>query len=137
MVRLNSTQLSKQQTDQLWLQLIEIISPKQPSHTTRVLHEVLGREEQIMIAKRIAAAVLITEGVTPYRIANKLKLSQTTIHSIRKKVEHGGYAHTLSSITRNKKEYVTFLDTLDTILHLGGILPHYNGLDRYSPLKRP
>lgn len=131
MVRLNSNQLSSQQIERLWLQLAEMAAPKSSTHTAKILREILGHEERIMVAKRLAAAVLLVEGLTPYRIADELKLSQATIHAIREKVEAGGFSTSLQYISKTKKDYFSFLDTLDKILHLGGLLPHYNGIDRY------
>lgn len=131
MVRLNSNQLTDKQIERLWLQLAQMVAPKSAHHSAAVLQEILGYEERVMVAKRLAAAVLLVEGLTPYRIADELKLSQATIHAIREKVDKGEFNESLTYISRNKKNYFAFLNTLDTILHLGGILPHYNGLDRY------
>src|SRR3989344_7066492 len=128
MVRLNRNALSKKQLDDLFVQFAKTISPKDSKHADLVLTELLGKEERIMVAKRLAIVVLLIEGVSMYKISKLLKLSQSTVEHISKKIQNGNFDHTLGKISKSKKDYFAFLDILDNILHLGGILPHYNGL---------
>ncbi len=46
------------------------------------------------------------------------------------------YKETIILLQKNKRDYLAILDTIDSILHLGGILPHRVGLDRYKNLNR-
>ncbi len=131
MVHLNQNNLSKKQLDDLFTQLSSTIAPADQQRAGCILTELLGIEERIMIAKRLAAVGLLAEGASQYKIGNLLKLSQSTIAHINEKLESGQYNVTLKNVSKTKKDYFTFLNTLDNILHLGGILPHYNGLDRY------
>jgi len=131
MVRLNRHSLSTEQSDDLFQQLASVISPRDSVHVGAILTELLGREERIMLAKRLAAIALLVEGASPYRTARVLKLSESTVAGIAAKLAKGHYDQTLQCVARTKKGYHSFLKTLDDILHLGGVLPHYNGLDRY------
>jgi uncharacterized protein YerC len=131
MVRLNRNALSKKQLDDLFTQFAKAVSPKDFKHTDLVLTELLGKEERIMLAKRFAVVAMLVEGVSMYKIGQLLKLSQSTVEHISKKLQNGHFDYMLKKISKTKKDYFAFLDTLDNILHLGGILPHYNGLDRY------
>ena len=134
MVHLNHNKLSKKQLDNLFSQLATTVAPKNETEATTILTELLGTEERIMVAKRLATVVLLTEGMSQYKIGNLLKLSQSTIANIAKKLQAGHYEGTLRKVSKTKKDYLAFLDTLDKILHLGGTLPHYNGLERYRGL---
>jgi len=134
MVRLNKTHLQEEQINKLFFQLATMLTSKQAGHVNAVLFEILGREEQIMIAKRLAVILLISEGLSSYKIGNTLKLSESTIASIRNKLANDEYDTIMQNLGKSKKKYFDLLTTLDSILHLGGILPHYNGLDRYKGL---
>lgn len=135
MVHLNRNTLSEQQLNNLYLQFSSTVAPHNHQHAERILTELLGQEERVMIAKRLAVAVLLVEGTSKYKISRVLKLSESTIEKIAQKLKQGRFDYTLNKVSKTKKDYFAFLSTLDSILHLGGILPHYNGLDRYKHLR--
>jgi len=135
MVRLNRHTLTQRQQADLLAQLADTISPQDPATAQRIVRELCGHEEQIMLAKRLAAVVLLVEGISMYKAAQLLRLSQSTVEHIARKLERGHFAHTLAQVSKTQQQYQSFLDTLDAILHLGGLLPHYSGLDRYRFLK--
>jgi uncharacterized protein YerC len=135
MVRLNKNLLTDQQFEQLFIQFIRIVDPKKSAPVGGVLREILGKEERIMIAKRLATIVLLLEGKSLYSIAHTLKISPTTAEKIKRHLDDGSYTTILSRLSKSKRNYFAILDTIDSILHLGGILPHYNGLDRYKNIR--
>lgn len=131
MVRLNKNELEADQLEALSAQLYKTIGKLNVANSREFIHELLGFEEQVMLAKRLAAIVLLLEGNSPYKIASLLQLSQSTVATYSKRIEEGLYDDLIRILGKSKKDYFAFLDVLDSILHLGGILPHYNGLDRY------
>ena len=131
MVRLNKTQLTTDQFDALFTQLNEALGNLSTSNTNVFLSELLGKEERMMLAKRLAIIILLVEGKSLYKISDILKVSPTTAEKLKWKLEKGEFNHILIIMGKNKKEYFSILETLDSILHLGGILPHYNGIERY------
>jgi len=135
MVRLNRNALDRKKIDALFGQLATAIAPSDAKHANKLLTELLGREERIMLAKRLAAIVLLAKGVSRYKISRTLKLSQSTVEHILRKSRNGHFNTTLKTVSRTKKDYLAFLDTLDNILHLGGILLHYSGSDRYRSVR--
>ncbi|MCD5382272.1 MAG: Trp family transcriptional regulator [Candidatus Pacebacteria bacterium] len=135
MVRLNRNILTNKQLESLFRQFTTAISPGDPSRAEEVLTELLGFEERLMLAKRLAAVVLLVEGVSMYKVGQQLKLSQSTVSALAVKLKKGHFDSTLQQVSKTKKDYFSFLDTLDSILHMGGVLPHYNGLDRYRYMK--
>jgi len=132
MVRLNKSHLQQKQIDQLFNQLAIIIAPKEPDRTAAALGELLGKEERIMLAKRIAVIVLLSEGFSGYKIAEELKLSKSTIATISEKLSAGKFNKIEKLLAKDSQKYHSILEVIDNILHLGGTLPHYNGLDRYK-----
>jgi len=132
MVRLNKNLLTQQQFEQLFIQFARIVGPHKSAEVDGVLREILGEEERVMVAKRLAAIVLLLENKSLYGIANTLKISPSTAQKIKANLEAGNYSTILKRLGKSKKNYFAILDTIDSVLHLGGILPHYNGLDRYK-----
>ena len=131
-VRINKNNLDPEDLEKLFYQCSYILSPKEACHTQLVLQEILGFEERLTIAKRIATIVLLAENMSRYKISVHLKLSQSTVASTANKLNNGEYFIILSTLGKNKTDYYKRLKTLDSSLHRGGILPHYNGLDRYK-----
>ena len=78
MVRLNKNLLTEQQLDDIFLQFTKIMNDGRDSNTNEILHEILRKEERIMIAKRLATIILVVEGKSLYSISRSLKISPTT-----------------------------------------------------------
>ena len=131
MVRLNKSKLSNTQLNKLSKQFTQLIASSKEDQTITVFDSLLGKEEKIMIIKRLAVIILLVEGKTLYSISRAVKVSPATAKKLKLDIERGKYDELLRVIGKNKKEYFSILETIDNILHLGGILPHYNGLDRY------
>jgi len=131
MVRLNKTQLTNNQLTALFTQLSELFGKLNSNQTNLVFSELLGPEEKIMIAKRLAIIILLLEDKSLYKISKLLKVSAATAEKMKIGLESGRFEETLSVLNSSKKDYFKVLETLDSILHLGGVLPHYNGIDRY------
>ncbi len=131
MVHLNKNHLHKKQLNSLFETLGKALNK---ADSSLFLTEILGAEEKIMLAKRLTVIILLLEGKSLYTIASTTKISPATARHIKLKLEKGDYNYILSQLGKTKKNYFTILETIDNILHLGGILPHYNGLDRYHGL---
>jgi Trp operon repressor len=125
MVRLNRNELEKSQLDKLLGELSKTVSHLPSGNTDVFLSELLGNEERIMIAKRLAIVVLLLEKYSLYEIANILKVSPMTARSLKQKLNRGELDSVVKEISKNKKTYLSLLNTLDSVFHLGGILPHY------------
>ena len=134
MVRLNKNHLTDTQLNKLFSQLNQTPSDLSPTETNLFLSDLLGKEERIMLAKRLGIIVLLIEGYSLYKIARILKVSSATAKKIKLALDNGNLDNILKSLGKNKQDYFTILSTIDSILHLGGILPHYNGLDRHKHL---
>lgn len=131
MVRLNKNELSSKQLKSLLDQFDTTISQLNVTETNLLLNELLGHEERIMLAKRLATIILLLEGTSLYKTSALLHISPATAQKVQDGIRAQEYDHIITLLGKNKRDYFAILDTLDAILHLGGILPHYNGLDRY------
>ena len=125
MVRLNKNLLTDTQLDNLFSQFSKLLNHKDQSMVDDMLREILGPEERIMIAKRLAILILLVEGHTYYSVAKNLKISPATAQRIKFGIEKGRYQNVLRSLGKSKRDYFAILDAIDSILHLGGLLPHY------------
>ncbi len=134
MVRINKN-LLKEKELQLLLKRFDSSFAKLSSQGVSILlNELLGNEERLTMAKRLTAVVLLHEGYSMYKTAQLLKLSHSTTAIIAERLENGVYNGTLRVLKRKRIDYTKLLDTIDSILHLGGFLPHRVGLDRYRHL---
>ena len=131
MVNVNKHRLPKRDLEKLFEQLNLTLAKLDKNSAGAFLEEILGYEERLTVAKRLASIVLLAEGYSQYKTAKLLKLSPTTVEGIATRLEQGNYRGTIAILGKSKKNYFLILEALDSILHLGGALPHYNGLDRY------
>ncbi len=135
MVNVSKNQLDPKHLATLFSQLNTIVSRLNEVQADAFLTELLGPEERIMLAKRLATIIMLHEGYSQYRIAESLKLSGSTVSAITERYHRGDFKriHTLF-----KKEPVTFTDfieTLDQVLHLGFLPRKYSARDRWKFLK--
>lgn len=134
MTNVSKQPMSTAELERLFNQLNTVINSLNLTSTNRFLTELLGHEERIMLAKRFAIIIMLNESYSIYQIANRLKVSTSTVTAIQTKLTSGSYDQLLSILSKDRSVYADIWKTLDTILHLGGVLPHYVGLDRYKNL---
>ena len=132
MVRISKQPLEQSYVDELTKQLAEIIGRLTATQAVTFLTEFLGPEEKLMLAKRLAAVIMIHEKHTLYAVAHTLKISHATANTIKLRYDRGTYTETLRSLHKNKIDYGAFLDTLDMILKAG--LPRYKGNESWKAI---
>lgn len=132
MTNISKKYLPEAQLHKLQEELTRTIGQLQTKEAGYFLEELLGEEERVMIAKRLGAIILLSQGHTIYKTAETLKLSTSTVSQYEEKLSKGLYQHITSVAKKNKKGISDFLDTLEWILHGGGIMPRRAGFDRYK-----
>ena len=125
MVRLNKVKLSQEQLDGIFTQLNNILGKLSSNETGLFLSDLLGLEEKVMLAKRLAVVVMIQEGYSTYKISNTLKVSSATANKIKQQFTIGYFDNLIKFLKGNKKVYKILLETIDSILTVGGIMPYY------------
>ncbi len=93
--------------------------------TGEFLEALLGPEEQLMLAKRLAIIVMIHEGYSLYKISDSLKVSPATASKIKFYYDQDHYAPILTALKNNKPVYLAIIQSIDSMLTLGGHLPRY------------
>jgi uncharacterized protein YerC len=132
MARVSKQPLEHTYANELIAQLAEVIGRLNAPHASAFLSEFLGPEEKLMLAKRLAAVVMIHEKHTLYAVAHTLKMSHATADTIKIRYDLGLYTETLRGLRKNKIDYGAFLDTLDLILRAG--LPRYKGKENWNAI---
>jgi len=137
MVNVSKKQLPEGRLEKVFSQVNKILGVLDAPQVDILLSELLGHEERIMIAKRLSALLMLSQGHSLYKTAEKLQISTSTAEKIYTQMKKGSFDGILALFYKKKKdnEFVQLLDAVDSILHLGGILPHYNGPDRYRRRK--
>lgn len=126
MARVSKQSLTAEEQDKLITQLTEVIGRLNNSLAQHFLFEFFGREEKIMLAKRLAIITLIHEQQPLHRIAVHLHVSETTVGKLCERYNRNEFEHTIKVLTKNKTDYKQFLDLLDSILTVGGMMPRRN-----------
>lgn len=116
MTHISKLTLSEEKLAELFAQMNQIMSRLDKKHAPEFMSELLGVEERIMLAKRLAAIILYIEGSSSYRVWNLLKISPSTADRMRLNYETGKYKTIQKFITENKNEYSRILRALETIL---------------------
>lgn len=131
MVRLNKNELSTNRLEDLFKQLSKLLSNSSDRDVGAFLEQLLGPEERIMLAKRLAIAVLLKQDYSHQQIADTLHLSQSTITNLEQRIGKGGIKKIHNVLERNESALESLGNLLEEILTVGGIMPKRVGLDRY------
>ena len=132
MTNISKKLLKSKQLDQLFTQLSQLVANSNAKTAHLMLTDLLGYEERVMLAKRLAAIVMLSRGNTQYKTAQVLKISTSTTAKIQTGIKLGRYKHLTGELKKNLNLVLELLEAVDDILHLGGILPHYGGTKRYK-----
>jgi uncharacterized protein YerC len=125
MVRLNKHQLAAEQLEKILDQLTKTLGQTNEADTKTILNALLGEEEKIMIAKRLGAIVLLEQGHKPYTVSRALKMSPSTVGRIQSELLLGQYHYLFTAVKKNQISYKAIMKAIDSILTVGGIMPHY------------
>lgn len=96
----------------------------------------MGTEEKILLAKRLAAIIMLNQGQSIYKVSGTLKISTSTAKGFKSRLDSSAYDRLLKVLARDKNKFLELIDTIDSILHLGGVLPHYGQTHRSEAFKR-
>lgn len=132
MARISKHALTKTDQQRLNQQLSRTLSRLTIANSDKFLNELLGPEEKLMLAKRLAAIVMYAEGHSSYRIWKTLHLSPSTANAIRTQFESGKYEELRKLFVRHKTDYRKLLNIIDTISRAG--LPPLAGPGRWGNL---
>ena len=138
MTNISKSPLDSEQEHRLFEQLGALFKNKSAGENNLLLEELLGAEEKIMLAKRLAIIVLLYRKQTLYFIAQTLHVSPATVSRVAILLQTGRYSHICKNFDSKTKKAIDMLQAIDDILHLGGLLPHYgmtHKMDGYKKFK--
>lgn len=136
MTNVSKHPLTKQQETDLFANMSAVFAntPHQKVHA--LLVDLLGPEERIMLAKRIAIIIMLDRKHSSYFIASTLHVSPATVTRVASALKSGKY-DTIAQLFRSKSIRVKdILESIDAILHLGGLLPHYGQTHKSEAYKK-
>ena len=119
MAHISKQQLSQSQLEKLFLQLSESFAKLNAQNSSGFLDNLLGPEEKIMLAKRLAAIVMFIEGNSLYRVSQLLLISPSTAARIQTNYQKGRYREIESWFKSHHTDYEAFWKTLEIILRAG------------------
>ena len=109
--------------------LLSLRSTKRGEH---YLDELLTDSERIVLAKRLAAIVMLHAGYSAYKVSTVLKLSNTTTAQLHERLLQGEFK--AIEATLKKKEQREYVWAQIEVLVRGGMPPL--GKDRWRGLKK-
>lgn len=119
MTNVSKKKLPEKEFGKLYSQLNVLVAGLDKQSSSAFFSDLLGPEEKIMLVKRLAAVVMFIEGNSSYRVWQLLQLSPSTAEKIRFDYERGRYDNLKRIITKKKKDYEAFWQTLEVILRAG------------------
>jgi uncharacterized protein YerC len=125
MTNVSKNPLTKDQEERLFAQLGVLFGKKTTGQAQQIFSELLGTEEKIMLAKRLAIIIMLSRQQTIYFISNTLHVSSSTVGRIQECMEQGQFNNILLTFKKPTPAIKTIIESIDDILHLGGVLPHY------------
>lgn len=132
MPHVSSKKLNKENLQKLYNEFASALEKSaKKSWIKMFLNDFLTRTEKIMLAKRFAVILLLSNGIPVSYIANSLCMSETTVFRMYNRYDIGKYNLLLKSI---KKENGEIWKILEKILKAG--LPPIAGRGRWKFLYR-
>ncbi|MES2134753.1 MAG: Trp family transcriptional regulator [Patescibacteria group bacterium] len=115
--------------------LMSVVHARTKRDAYALIKELLGKEERIVLAKRLAIIVMLVRSYSAPQIEELLKVSPDTVGRIVRDMKKGRYAHVIRYAKNNSKKFEgeSFLDLLEKLLE-AGVLPLGRG--RWDAFKR-
>jgi len=99
-------------------QFIKMLADKKTGRCDNAFGDLLTDTEQLMLAKRFAAIVMLAEGISTYRVRVILKISPTTASYLKDGLDQGLYGH-IALLAEQRKEREQFWNEMEVLLRLG------------------
>lgn len=95
-----------------------VISAHNKQTSAACLRALLTSTERLMLAKRLAAVMMLTEGIAPFRVHRLLQLSPSTVARFQEGIAHGRFDFVTAQM-RAKVRRKRFWDDLEALLSVG------------------
>ncbi|MCK4918439.1 MAG: helix-turn-helix domain-containing protein [Candidatus Pacebacteria bacterium] len=119
MARVSKEKLKKKVLEQINFRLVDTIAKLETNSSAKdFINDLLGEEEKIVLAKRLAIIFMLQENISWYRISRLLKVSPSTVRKIVIDIDLKKYENILK-IVKQKKNRITFWVGMDLVLKMG------------------
>lgn len=119
MTNISKKKLPKKTRAALWNQFCIVSTKLTRKNSSIVFSELLGPEERVMLANRLAAIFMCIEGYAPYKISRLLMISPTTASAIAGRYAKGEFSELSKLLKADKKNYDETWELLGKILRMG------------------
>lgn len=119
MTNISKNELPEAELNKLTNQFNKTLGNMTEKTAPRFLSELLGKEEKIMLTKRLCAVIMFMEGNSSYQVWQALHVSPTTANKIKLKFDCGQYKHIVTSLKSNRTDYENIWKILDVVLSAG------------------
>jgi Trp operon repressor len=134
MPHVSNRKIDPKLSEKLYKKLISVIERAQNKDSLHyVINELFTQTEKVMLAKRLAIVLLLSDNIPQHRITEILKVSPTTVAKISLLIEIGKYKNILEI---SKKEKVDLEKIVWQILTVGGIMPPKVGRKYWKKYKK-
>lgn len=118
MTRISKKELNTQAAQDIHRQFLRIITTLKGKNGAHVLEELFTETEQVMLAKRLAALLMLTQDVTPFHVSEVLQLSSSTTKRLHDHLLRGHYAH-IETLISTKKTRERLWAELEVLIRFG------------------
>ncbi len=103
MVRVSSKKMGQKILEEISDRLLtRVIRANTAEHAAKLLNELLGDEERIVLAKRLSIVALLEHGLGPRSVAQILKVSTSTVMRVARDIEGGRYGALIQVFRKEK-----------------------------------
>ena len=131
MTNVSKNTLDSKIEKKLRVQFAKFFSDQIPNEIESLFSELFTPTEQIMLIKRLATIIMLSEGESTYSIPKALQLSDSTVRDIKVKYRLGKYDSIIYRYQDKKFNAEAFVRILETLLSAG--MPSL-GKDRWKSL---
>ncbi len=117
MAHVATTPLSKKVRGEIDSQLVRLLV-RNGSRSASLLNELLTPTEQLMLAKRLAAVVMLAEELSYFRISKTLNMSTSTLKRLHQQLIAEEFT-TLERMVHDRKNRKELFQMIVTIIRLG------------------
>lgn len=132
MAHVSKQPLDSKLSKELFVQLSVLVAKTDRKNGAQFLQTLLTDTEQVMLAKRLAVILMLSEGYSTYKVWNTLRMSKSTVVAMKTAYENGTYTPVVKMVGRSKADREKLWKTVELVLRAG--MPSM-GKDRWQSLK--
>jgi len=119
MAQVSKKRLKKEMQEKVYKRFIKTVVKINTNSGGKIfLEELLAPTEFEMLAKRLAALMMLAQGISGYRVHKLLNMSATTTTRLKKELYNGKYTH-ITGIMKKRQEREKVWADIEVLVRLG------------------